>query len=145
MKTGCGVLTTNSDLQIGSVFTDKWHWQLITFKCQKWTRYQNHYWQRNDISLCTFLIFTCLPHPPHTSATSTCISAPDKNPNLMIPLIPQGNHPWEEQLEKTFPTLYRYGRVITVHKSLVFTILCKMDPVHILPLIKDPFQYHPTI
>jgi len=63
----------------------------------------------------------------------------------MIPLIPQGNHPWKVQLEKTFPAFCRHGRLITVQKGLVFTILCKMDSVHILPLIKDQFQYRPPI
>jgi hypothetical protein len=35
--------------------------------------------------------------------------------------------------------LQKWEARYTVHKSLVFTTLCKMDPVHTLLLITDPF------
>jgi hypothetical protein len=119
-------------------------WQLITFNCQKWTHYRNHYWQRNDFTAYIFNIalFTSPSSRISHKYLHICTSQKSK-PNDTF--NPTGQSSLEVQLEKTFLAFYRNGRLITVHKSLVFTIPYKMDRIHILPLIKDQFQYRPPI
>jgi len=57
MKAECGVLTTNTDLQIVSVLIYKWGWQLITFNCKEWIHYWNDEWQWNAYKYFTKYIF----------------------------------------------------------------------------------------
>jgi len=88
MKPECGVLTTNADLQIVSVLIYKWGWQVSsTAKNEHITETIKDNEMPTNMSLSAFLILTCLPHPPHTSATCICISAQDQTPNLIIPYI----------------------------------------------------------
>jgi hypothetical protein len=105
---------------ISSVPIYKWGWQVpSTAKNEHTSETVNSNERLKNISLYTFLIMTCLPHPPPTSVTSICLSAQEQNPHLTIPS-------WEV----LFPAFYRNGRVITVQISVIFTILWKTSNSH---------------
>jgi hypothetical protein len=118
---------------IASVPIYKWGWQVpLTAKKEHTTKTVNSNERFKNISPYAFLIMTCLPHPPHKSATSICISAQDQNPHLTIPYSTRQSFlgSSEVQLVKTFPAFYRNDRLITVHISLIFTILWKTSSSH---------------